>query len=236
MRIKVKFKANETPIESVMNSHINGFVNKVLGENNKWHGKFSPYSVSGMYGGVLYDDKSFQYPNGGYFIVASSNAEFIGDFLKGLLSLDDDSKVLSMPFDGFEPYDIKPMSDYSIITLENVYLQKKEKNHKKEVYTFENCDDYLDKLLENSVKKLIKEGISERAAKSIKFSPHHPEKWNVKYCKYKMKDNHPLINKVSNIKLYVTGNKKARKMLFDMGVGNSTGFGFGFARLNEDNE
>ena len=51
-----------------------------------------------------------------------------------------------------------------------------------------------------------------------------------------MKDNHPLINKVSNIKLYVTGNKKARKMLFDMGVGNSTGFGFGFARLNEDNE
>ena len=57
-----------------------------------------------------------------------------------------------------------------------------------------------------------------------------------KDLKYKMKDNHPLINKVSNIKLYVTGNKKARKMLFDMGVGNSTGFGFGFARLNEDNE
>lgn len=236
MRIKIKFKANESPIEhSVMNSHINGFINKVLGENNKWHGTFSPYSVSGMYGGVLQEDKTIQYPNGGCFVVASSNSEFIGDFLKGLFTLEDDAKILSMSFDGFENYDIKPMSDYSIITLDSVYLQKKEKGLKKEVYTFTNCDDFIERLRENSIKKLIREGIPERTAKSIKFSPHHPEKWRERFQIYKMMDNHPLANKVSNIKLYVTGSVKARKMLFDLGIGNSTGFGFGFARLEEDN-
>jgi len=180
--------------------------------------------------------KTIQYPNGGYFIVASNNSEFIGDFLKGLLTLEDEPRILSMSYDGFQHYDPKIMSDYSIIFGENVYLQKNKKNMKKEVYTFDKCENYLDILKENTVQKLIKEGISEKSAKSLIFEPFHMERWKVKFCKYKNFDNHPLVHPTSNIALRVSGDINARKMLCNLGLGNSTGFGFGFVGLKEDKD
>lgn len=236
MRIKVKFKANTDKIEFIMNSHINGFVNNVLGKNNKWHGLFSPYCVSKMYGGVLQEDKTIQYPNGGYFIVSSSNNEFVGDFLNGLLSLKNGVCILSMEFDSYDIYEPTIMSDYTIVHFENIYLHKNSKGEEDKVYTYKNCEDYLEKLKKNTVDKLIKEGIPEMSAESIKFIPFHTEKWKEKFCKYKMIENHHMVHPTSDIYLVVTGSKKARKTLCEMGIGNSTGYGFGFARLKEDNQ
>lgn len=233
MRIKIKFKQNSEPIQSIMNSHINGFINKVLGENNKWHGSFSPYAVSSMHNGVLKEDGTIQYPNGGYFVISSCNTEFIGEIINGLLSLNN-AKILSMEYDSFDVYDVSVMSDYSIVFFEKIYLQKKNYKEKRKEYTFENCSDYIQKLRENTIKKLIKEGISERSANSIQFIPFHKEKWKVQYCKYKTMNKHNLVHQVSNITLLIKGNKKARKLICDMGIGNCTGYGFGFAKFNED--
>lgn len=235
MRFLLKFKPNRSPIKSIYNSDINSFIQKVLGTNNKWHGRFSPYSVSAMHGGKLQSDGTIQYPNGGYLIISSDNETFTSNFMFGLMRANRTYTVATMPFDSFKVYNANIMSDYSIFHLENVLLPKNKLGEKKDFYTFNDEGiNYLDLLLEHSIKKLINNGISEEDAKSLKFESFHPEGWKKTFPKYKVLNGIELSHPTSTISLIVRGSVEARRALSNLGFGNSTGYGFGAVCIKED--
>ena len=230
MRIKIKFGPNTEKFSKPTNDYVNGFVHNVLGKENKWHDSFSPYSIYAMHGGNFEKESGMiQFPNGGYFIVSSDNEEFISDIFCGLASLTNE-KLQSMPYAGFETYSCGSSSFYDVIRAENVRV--KDKN--KEITI--NDEQFVNVLLEHAKKKLINCGISEEDANSLKFEPFHKENWKVKMVKMKYGSDKQSITPSSTIMLVVKGKKIAREKLISLGLGNSTGSGFGFITTKNDNK
>lgn len=229
MRLKLKFGPNTEKFDKPTNGYVNGFVHFVLGKENKWHDKFSPYSVSPMHGGTLDKESGFvQFPNGGYFIVASDDKEFINDFLNGLVE-NPDLKLQSMPYLGFESYNLDASKYFDLIRLECVRLKRDDKEVTQEDGKF------LEYLTAHCIAKLTRSGISEDDAKSIKMEPFHPERWRTSYVKMKPGTEKQSITPASTVMVVLRGKKVARAKLLNLGFGNSTGCGFGFALTKNDN-
>lgn len=229
MTIKLNFGPNTELFDKPTNDYVNGFVHTILGKNNKWHDSFSPYSVSTMYGGK-YDKESnmIQFKDGGFFCVSSDNQEFISDFLFGLLK-HTDIKLQTMKFINFECVANKISRMYDIVRITNIRLKMPKTN--KEI-TFED-EDFLNVLLENCKKKLINNSIPESDANTLKFQPFHQENWKTKLVKMKFGTENESITPVSTIMLVIRGKKSVREKLLNLGFGNSTGCGFGFATTNK---
>ena len=78
MRFKV-ILTQPTDLVPVNNQHyMNGFNHSIIGENNKYHDKFSAYAISSLQGGKLCEDKKHLFfESDPYFFVSSNNMEFI---------------------------------------------------------------------------------------------------------------------------------------------------------------
>lgn len=232
MIIKLNFAPNTELFDKPTNDYVNGFVHTVLGKNNKWHDSFSPYSVSTMHGGKYDKDTNMiQFKNGGFFCVSSDNEEFLSDFLCGL-SEQTDLKLQTMQFIGFECIANKTSRLYDVVRITNIRLKSPKTN--KEI-TFDD-EDFLNILLEHSKKKLINNGISEGDVDTIKFQPFHKENWKKKLVKLKFGCENQSITPSSTIMLVIKGKKAAREKLINLGFGNSTGCGFGFATTKKLNK
>lgn len=230
MRIRINFDANVEPFTKPVNDYVNGFVNKCLGENNKWHDSFSAYNVSMMQGGQLVDG-NIQYPNGGYIIisVADTETEFINALLIGLTTMTD-GKVQTMKYRDFRTYSVPSGPKYDVARIECVRLMENDK-----AITCKDSD-FLDKLRNHTVAKLKRCGLEDKVAESIKFEPLHEEGWRVKYVKVKNYNEHPVVTPSSNIMIVMKGLKEAREKVISLGVGQSTGCGFGFMKFKKDNQ
>jgi CRISPR-associated endoribonuclease Cas6 len=222
MRIKLKFKSNTDPIRNPLNSAINGFMNRILGDDNEYHGKFSNYSVSTMQGGKMDNDGILNFPNGGYFFISSPDNEFMNKLILCLPDYNSESYILDMKYDGFDICDFIPNKKYDIVRTISPIIAKEINN----VITFHD-DNFIEHIRYKSIKKLIHNGISEDCANSIKFILFHPENAKTKLVKIKKQKN--IANQVMFI---VKGNIKARKALYELGIGKCTGFGFGSVEIN----
>lgn len=231
MRFKLNFSGNTEPLTKPINDYVNGFIYKCLGENNKWHDSFSPYCISQMQGGVLDATTGLiQYPDGGYLIISvdKDETEFITALINGLINMT--GKYLqTMRYEGFSSYSVNEHDKFDITRINCVRLM----NGDKAVTC--NDDNFLSLLREHTVKKLKRCGVSDNDAESIKFEPFHKEKWRVKYVKLKNYNEYPVVTPASNIMIVVKGNRAARKKILALGYGQSTGCGFGFPKLKEDN-
>lgn len=232
MRFKLNFSPNTEPLTKPINDAVNGFVHKCLGENNKWHDTFSPYCVSQMQGGVLDTNTGMiQYPNGGYFIISvdKEEKEFITALLNGLVNMTD-GYIQTMKYEGFSSYSVNEHDKFDITRINCVRLMDGDK-----AVTC-NDDNFLQLLRTHTVKKLKRCGVSDNDAESIVLEPFHTENWRVKYVKLKNYNEHPVVTPASNIMVIVKGNRPARKKLLSLGYGQSTGCGFGFPKMKEDNQ
>ena len=229
MRITIKVGPSLEENKGSLNDLVNGFIHNVLGPGNKWHDTFSPYSISTLHGGKLNKATGrISFPKGGKFVISSDNQEFLADMFTGLASVTD-GKVGTMPLLGFETYSCGASPKFDLVRVENIRL----KDNGKEI-TFKD-ENYLSKLREHCIKKLIRNGISEEDALSIKLEAFYPENWKVKYVKMKTGTKSENITPASTIMLVVKGNKEARNKMFNLGYGISTGSGFGFAITKKDN-
>ena len=222
MRIKINFSASKNVFNEAFNKKVNGFVNSLLGVDNKYHGKFSDYSISSMQGAVWNDDNTFSFPNGGYIYISSNNQDFMNAIINGIMSNKAD-EICGMKFNGFETAFFNLRKHYDIVRTISPILISTADRH---MVTFDD-DNFLDLLKEKSIKKLILSGVDEAKAKSIKFELFHTEKART-IC-VKIGD---AINIASKVMFIVSGNKEAREALYNMGIGKCTGFGFGAVSVN----
>ena len=52
MILNINFEGSGV-FDKPLNKEVNGLINRCLGENNKYHGKFSNYCISSMQGGRM---------------------------------------------------------------------------------------------------------------------------------------------------------------------------------------
>ena len=216
MVIKIFFKGTTEGFLKPLNPEVNGLINKWLGEGNNYHGAFSRYCVSSMQGGKMDSNGVLRFEDGGYINVSSDDSEFIGQLMQGILTIPEVS-VSSMKFDSMDVYDFKVNNGYDIIrTISPILLSNKDG-----VITVKD-DSFIETLLDKSKKKLIKAGLDEKKVNTLTFELFHPENAKTKMVEIKSQKNIG-----SMVMLIVRGDKEVRRTLYELGLGKSTGFGFG---------
>lgn len=220
MRIKVNFSSSKLVINDSLNKEVNGFINTVLGHGNKYHGSVSRYSVSSMQGATKCEG-GYSFPNGSYLYIASDDGEFMGAIMSGLMS-NTDLHVRDMRYINIEICDYDIGSKFDLVRAISPILI----SDGKKLVTFKDAN-FVELLTEKSRKKLIYFGMNERKANSLKLSLFHPE--NAKTASIPVGE---AVNIGSKVMLYVEGHKDARKLIYELGFGKCTGFGFGAVSVN----
>lgn len=229
MYLKINFAGSDKPFKKPTQEYVNRFINDLLGENNKYHDKFSNYSISQLRGGQLNENKEMIYPNGGYLFISSQDQNFIGDIINSLFKLDS-IYLQNMKYIGMDINPRKIMPEYDIVRIECLRLKENDKN-----ITFEDIgvENYIKKLQEHVKKKLLNNGYDNSQLKTLEILPFHEENWKIKYLKMKTYTDKPVLNKTSNIMICLKGNKNIRKDILSLGFGLSTGCGCGFGLTKE---
>lgn len=224
MKIKLLFDCNSKLFHKPLNEEVNGFLNNVLGDGNKYHGTFSRYSVSSMQGGRMDKDGVLNFPNGGYVFVSSDDSEFMVTLLKGLAAKQKNLYVLDMKYKGMELCDFKVNERFDLVRSISPILI----SDGKKAVTF-NDDNFFELVREKSIKKLIKCGYDEKLVNTLEINPFHPEKY-----KTKMVEINGVKNIGSRVMFCISGDKTVRKALYELGIGKCTGFGFGAVSINNN--
>lgn len=220
MRIKFNFSKNISEVPIHNQALMNSYIHKCLGRNNEYHDAKSNYNISHLYGGKLNRDNGMlAFDKGGYFVVSSQDNEFINKLLMGVLNHQD--LFHGMKFAGVDhikenfvngwnyfatlsPFIVKryaSMKDYSFITLND-----------------ENFEGELQRYLINKLSKIdAKLDLSDFEVKIPKNDNHKIKKILVKN----------VINMANSCHINIHTNKRVAELLYNIGLGQSTGSGFG---------
>jgi CRISPR-associated endoribonuclease Cas6 len=224
MRVKIKLEGKD--ILPRHNQHIlNSYVHNCLGKNNPYHNHVSEYSISQLIGGVLIDDKMVF--DGGYFIISSLDMDFLNLIINGIMSNSNLTERLKAEtvevieerfFDGWNhfvtltPFIIKRIVGDSKYR----FLQISDKKFAKEIRTY-----LVDKI--SKIDSTL--DLSDFNIEIKKHKNHKPVDVIItKKIKGKVVDVKNIGN-LCHISIYT--NKKVARLLYNRGIGQSTGCGFG---------
>lgn len=219
MIVKIVFEKEGDAIPFNNQHEVNGFIyNHLFDRDEEIHSSFSPYSISGLQGLVTSDDSKHLVPNMEPYIQVSSNSdEITNKVVCGVIkTINSKKKVL---FGRCVTHilcedDSKVGKNYDVVkTLSPVLLIK---DGKKLTYRDEGWETLL---TEHCRKKLLKNGIVDDTFR-IEFNK--PE--NIK-AKNVFVGN--VFNPCTSFVATVYGKPKTRKAIYSLGIGGSTGSGFG---------
>lgn len=219
MRIKIELTQ---PTESVPvnNQHfLNGFIFASFGKNCDRHDKFSDYNITSLQGGKLNDDKkTLSFPDSNPYFYISGSDEFIGFAVNAFAN--STSSFFGMKFNKLDVTDDFKINEYfdHIVTISPIIVKNKDG---KKITFKDSC--WIERLTDNCKKKLSHIGISDPTFKLEIVNPHK--------AKEKCIWVGNTFNVCSNVRLKVYGDRKTRTMLYNMGLGGSTGSGFGGIKI-----
>lgn len=212
MRIKVKFKTNNSTLP-INNQHIiNGYIHKVLGQNNVYHDVTSIYNISNIRGGK-YDKNTNRliFNKEAYFLVSSLNSDFINTFMGKLFSnifITD-----GFEFNGVDIISEQMYSGYNHFSfLSPVIIKKNNKMH-----SIKDNDFHL--VFEEYLKKVANKHFGQNVDLSVEIS--------LKNSKTKLVNIKGINNLCSHFNFTINCNKKVAELFYYTGIGLSRGSGFG---------
>lgn len=219
MRFKLVFQGNGNSYPDAQDM-VNSFFHRMLGDGNRFHDTFSNYSLSNLMGGRITDGK-LVYDGEAYVILSTSDG--------GLLSL-----VMEKVFDIRSMHmrdmkgkrvemlgDFEPNRRYDIIRLTSPLLLSRDGRY----LTFKD-EGFMEALNRNCKAKLRKSGFSDEAVSSVSVEPYKFENARTKAVLV-----HGAYSIASVVHLVVKGDSAARTALYNMGLGKSTGSGFGSVEI-----
>jgi CRISPR-associated endoribonuclease Cas6 len=228
MKLKIEFSKNTEPVTFGYVSNLNGYLHKVLGSNNEYHDDISLYSTSFLHGGKISRNKKyFEFPNGAVWYVSSPDKVFIQNFINNVFQ--NISFAFGMELQGvvLVQTELREEDGYYLFhTKSPILLKQRDFETKKNIYfTYEDDIKTTSELMKSVILKK-----AEKASVAIKnsdfdifFNYEYPGK-KIKWIKIKTVNN-----KTSVCPIYVkTNNLEIAKFIYDIGVGHSTGSGFGF--------
>ncbi len=216
MRLYLRLSRNKELIPFNYQPFLVGAIHKWLGENNKEHGKISLHSFSWLqnvdakkYGINLKPDS--------YFFISAYEDAVIKRILKGVMA--DPSVCFGAVVTDVEIVEQPIIASTGTFAVASPVLIKKAEGNKTHhiLYNDVQSEECLTALM---CKKMEVAGLSSQGLK-IKFdTTYHSPK--VKLIRYKAVDN-----KVSLCPVFIEGSQEQINFVWNVGVGNSTGIGFG---------
>lgn len=238
MRLKIVLNKTDQNVPKNTQSLVNTFIHNALGRNNKYHDAKSDYCVSNLCGGKLNEDKlTLSIPTNPFIIVTSNDMEFINKLIVGVMNNPDFG--YGMKFKNILFIEEKLYDGYNhFFTLTPVLIKGKGENEPKYItikskdendkYTVNN-PDYVIRLKEHIINKFTKiDPTLDFTGFNIEIDD---ESGRVKPLVVK-----DIKNLGSTFKMTMYGNKKLISMIYNYGIGQSTGSGFGTIYKTENHE
>lgn len=220
MRIKINFTPSTTEVSVNHQSFLNSYVHKCLGKNNEYHDKKNDYAISNLIGGFLNKEtKTVDFKNGAYFVVSSLDLNFVNKLLIGIISNPD--FINDMKFNGVEHVEESFFNGWNYFKTLSPFIVKTYTD--KKIYSFLTLDDndFEDKLEQYLKKKLL--AINDKLDLTD-FKVIIPKHAQAKVKNVFVKN---VINKANYCQINIYTNKEVAKILYNIGIGQSTGSGFG---------
>lgn len=228
MRIKINFTKN-TELVPINEQHTlsASYFHKCLG-NNDLHDKPSDYCLSPLMGGK-FDNGFLNFENGGYIIVSSNDMEIITKIMIG--STNNKELGYGMQFNGIKDRSASYHNGWNnFASLSPILLSKSIDNHKRFFYTLKNKEEYISNLEERTKRKLLK---IDSNLDLRNFKIEIPE-YNSSSHKIKKIMVHNVTNFANQHHLNIFCNSEVAELLSNVGIGQSTGCGFGTIYLLKD--
>jgi CRISPR-associated endoribonuclease Cas6 len=233
MRIKLKFTKNTEKVPNnlqVVNSYIHP---RCLGNNNKYHDSHSNYCISRLLGGEIIDGgRNIEYSDGGYILVTSVDDEFLNKIIMGVLQ--NTTFGYGMEFSGIDNIIENFYNGWNYFKTTNAgFLLKKHENERIE----NDCDCWT--LNDEGIALKIKEHIINKFGKiypEIDFSDLIVEINNHPSHKVETIYSKTVKNFVNICQINIHTNKVLAEALYNYGIGQSCGSGFGTIYTTQYND
>lgn len=217
MRIYLKTSKSIDPIPFDHLHKLVGVIHKWLGPENKYHGNESLFSFSWLKNSVV-SDGMLQFPQGAFFFISAHDRELIKSIIYGIQS----DPFL---FSGLRVTEVQIIKDHIFqsgterFTLASPILLKKRDNDRVDhiLYDNENADIVMTESLLNKMRlaKIDSSGFSAEFDKLYKNK------------KTKLVNYNGIKNRASLCPILISGSTEQKLFVWNVGVGNSTGIGFG---------
>ncbi len=220
MRIKIKFSKNIESVPINNQAILNSYIHKCLGVNNVYHDAKSNYNISHLYGGKLnVEAKTLYFDEGGYIVVSSKDSEFINKLLIGIIN--NPVLINGMCFAGVDHIKEEFVNGWNYFATLSPFIIKKYVDKSKYSFITLKDDDFEEQVKNYLINKITKINskldLSDFDVKIPISSKHKVKKILVKN----------VINSANSCHINIHTNKKVAELLYNIGVGQSTGSGFG---------
>lgn len=248
MRLLIKFSKNTSPVSTINQHFVNEYIyGKCLKADKKFHDAKNDYCISSLYGGTLNKEtNTIDFPNGAIISVTSQNEEFLNKITIGVLQNTD--FVCGMKFNTFElinenfvngwnyfatlsPFIVKKfisMKEYKFYVLNDKNFMSKASDkiiNKLEAMDEKEFSEMLTKHTVNKLKKINPSLNLENFKIEVKAHPSH--KIKTLYKEFDHVSKKCVVNYANQCHVNIFCNKQVAEIIYNIGLGQSTGCGFG---------
>lgn len=216
MRIYLQLDKSKETIPFNYQSYLTGVIHKWIGDENKVHDNTSLYSFSWLQNIDTFKT-GIKTKRNSYFFISAFDEELIKIIVKGI------RKDRSACF-GADVIEVQILNNPQFSNRENfftaspVFIKRRDQNNEKHIiYSDPNASTYLTETLQKKLKVagLDADGVKASFAKDYPFA-------RTKIISYKQ-----IGNKVNLCPVIIEGSPEQIAFAWNVGVGNSTGIGFG---------
>jgi CRISPR-associated endoribonuclease Cas6 len=218
----------------INNQHlVNGFFHKLLGENNPYHDTPSNYSLSSLRGGKLIENNEVNFENGGFILLSTTDQELLSKVLIGSFTNKNFYKDIEISGIEYLPAE-KFYNGWNYFrTLTPILLEKNE-----DFITLES-ENFVKELTEQTIRKLkaVNPNLSltDFEIKILSHPAHKARNLFIKKKSNKDLDHYVYVfNRASECHVNIFCNKETAELLYNLGLGKSTGCGFGMIFKTEN--
>lgn len=230
MRIKIKFSGVNGNVPFATQANVNSYIHACLGRNNDYHDAKSPYSISSLLGGKMNEAATgLSFDNDAFIVVSSLDTTFMSKLLVGVIShrefaygmkLADVEHVNEELFDGWNHF-----------TMLTPFMIKKVKSPKgrADYWTLddEGFEQHVRDHIVNKLKKI------DPSIDLTGFELRIPDRPFNKVRRIMVKN---VPNFANNCWVSIKSTKHVASMIYHLGLGQSTGSGFGTLCLNRSRD
>ncbi len=217
MRLHIKTSQNQIKIPFDYQQKLTGVLHKWLGENNQEHGEISLYSFSWLRNTQV-SENGLICPQGASFFLSFYDTQRLKDVLANIRK--EPEMFCGMNVDDVVIEDTPDLTQQEVFNLGSPILIKRNENGKITEFYYDNS--ISGKLLEETLRtKMRLAGIPDDNSLSIAFDLNYTKK-KTKLVWY---DN--ISNRANMCPVIIKGSNMTKQFAWNVGLGNSTGVGFG---------
>lgn len=222
MRIKINLSANNAILPNNNQHLVNSYLHKCLGANNNYHDVHSNYSVSLLQNGILDKETKSVCINDAYIIVSSFDSNFISTLMCGLMNNRTFHKNIELSNIEFIPDEVM-YSGYNHFRTLSPFLIRSD-NRDIVVSDFDNLSEmsqFIQPIILNKLRI-----IDEKYKFNLDFTNFNI---SIDWCHSIRRFIKPdcRASNVNNCGFTLTCHKDISNLLYNIGIGQSTGAGFG---------